>query len=253
MHNKIVKEQFNKQAEKFANWWIGKNIEYLQAYFDFCQIKPSDKILDVACGPGEFTLFLGKRVAQVQGIDISDREIEIASGLAQEFGLDNIAFNCADVEHIPYHDASYSVVLCKSAFHHFIHANTVFKEMVRCCETGGKISIQDIVAYEDNYVNEYFETFDKLVDISHHKTLNQDEFNHLYTSSQVKKLADYSLDVDLNVNEYLEHASQETENKAKIKDLLEQGKSDYKLKPYLFYKEEELFFKRPVYLIVGQK
>jgi hypothetical protein len=27
MQNQIVKDQFNKQAEKFANWWIGKKVE----------------------------------------------------------------------------------------------------------------------------------------------------------------------------------------------------------------------------------
>lgn len=41
MHNKLVKDRFNKQAEQFANWRIGKNIEYFQGYYDFCNLQSS--------------------------------------------------------------------------------------------------------------------------------------------------------------------------------------------------------------------
>lgn len=54
MTTQIAREQFNRQADKFANWSIGKNVEYLNGYYDFCGIKPTDRLLDVACGPGEF-------------------------------------------------------------------------------------------------------------------------------------------------------------------------------------------------------
>ncbi len=253
MSNQIIKDQFNKQAENFANWWIGKNTEYLQRYFDFCNIQPNDNVLDVACGPGEFTIYIANRVRRVQGIDISDKEIEIANKLLKEFGLTNIEFDCDDVEKLPYSDSSFSVVLCKSAFHHFLNPDLIFNEMIRCCEVGGKISIQDIVAYEDDYVNDFFETFDKLVDISHNKTLSETEFNNLYNNYGIQKERDFRLNVDLNINEYIQHAKQTRTDKIKLQDLLEMGKNDKKLSGYLFYKNGGLYFKRPVYLILGKK
>lgn len=253
MSNQTVKEQFNKQAENFANWWIGRKIEYLQAYFEFCQIQSDDSVLDVACGPGEFSLFLAQKTRKVSGVDISDVEINMAKDLVMKFGLENTDFVCADVEKLPFTDKSHSVVLSKSAFHHFINPDVVFKEMIRCCKNGGKISIQDIVAYKDGYINNYFETFDKLVDISHNKTLSEKEFNTLYIKNNIEKLADFRLDVDLNVNKYLSHAKQDEKDIIKIKDLLKEGEADQKLKDYLFRKEGELFFKRPVYLILGRK
>jgi ubiquinone/menaquinone biosynthesis C-methylase UbiE len=253
MQNQIVKEQFNKQAENFANWSVGRNVDYLNAYFDFCGIQPTDNILDVACGPGEFTIFIAKRISEARGVDISDREIELARGLIKKFGLENVGFDCSDVEHLPYGDLSYSIVVCKSAFHHFTNPDKVFKEMIRCCGKNGKISIQDIVAYEDPTVNDFFETFDKLVDISHNRTLSKIEFNRLYEENKIEKTGEFRIDVNLNVNEYLEHARQEQENKSKIQKLLEKGKNDTKIADYLFVKEDELYFKRPVYLIIGKK
>jgi ubiquinone/menaquinone biosynthesis C-methylase UbiE len=253
MQTNITKEQFNKQAENFANWQIGRNTEYLQAYFNFCNIQPNDIVLDVACGPGEFTIFIAKRVLKAHGIDISDKEIEIAKGMAHQFGLDNIHFDCGDVENLPYADGSFSVVVCKSAFHHFTNPDMIFSEMIRCSQNNGRISIQDIVAFEDSYINDYFEVFDKLVDISHNKTLTHHEFNNLYINNNIQKTGEFSLTVDLNVDEYIEHAKQSERNKIKISELLKDGENDVNLNDYFFYKEGKLYFKRPVYLIIGKK
>lgn len=253
MTNQLVKEQFNKQAEKFSNWSIGKNVDYLNAYFDFCEIQSTDRILDVACGPGEFMIYIADRVTQAHGIDISDKEIDIANNLIKEFGLKNVGFDCHDVENLPYMDNSFSVVLCKSAFHHFTDSDMIFKEMIRCCENGGLVSIQDIRAYENGYVNEYFETFDKLVDISHNKTLSENDFNSLYLDNGIKKTGEFKLEVDLNVQEYINHAIQVEKNILEIQELLNRGQDDSRLKDFLFKRDDELYFKRPVYLIKGIK
>lgn len=253
MPNQIVRKQFNKQAEKFANWSVGKNVDYLNGYFDFCDIQPSDRLLDVACGPGEFTIFIAKRISEARGVDISDREIEIARNLIKDFGLSNIGFDCSDVENLPYGDNSFSIVVCKSSFHHFRKPDRVFNEMIRCCSQEGKISVQDIVAYEDDYVNKFFETFDRLVDISHNRTLSISEINHLYSNSNISKTRDFKLDIDLDICEYLDHAIQNNENKIKIERLLNEGLNEQKLSEFLFKKDGTLYFKRHVYLILGKK
>ncbi len=253
MSNQVVKEQFNKQAENFANWSVGKNEEYLNGYFDFCDIQKNDNLLDVACGPGKFAIFISKRISETRGIDISEKEIEIANQLAEKFGLTNVKFNCNDVENLPYRDDSFSIVVCKSAFHHFKNPKKVFQEMIRCCNKGGKISIQDIRAYDNKYINDFFEQFDKLIDISHNKTLTELEFNQLYLDKHITKLRDFKLELDLNVREYIGHAIQDLPNKSKIEELLKIGLDDKQLGDFLFEKNGELYFKRPVYLIIGTK
>ncbi len=253
MQNQTVREQFNKQAEKFAAWSVGKNIGYLQSYYEFCGIQPNDEILDVACGPGDFTIFLAKKVIKTQGVDISDKEIELAKKMASEFGLKNVNFDCSDVEVLPYKNNSFSIVICKSAFHHFQFPDKVFTEMIRCCKENGKISIQDIVTYEDEYVNEYFESLDKLIDVSHNITLNEKEFNQLYESNTIKNIRKFRLSVELNMNEYLEHAAQDDKSQFQIQEQLHAGLNDNKLTEYLYLRNGEMFFKRPVYLIIGNK
>ncbi len=106
--------------------------------------------------------------------------IELAHKLAQNSGLANVAFECHDVERIPCADNSFSVVQCRSAFHHMEIYPTVFKEMLRGCERGGRLAVQDIMAYEDQKVNSFFEALEKEVDVSHNATLHRQEFVDLF-------------------------------------------------------------------------
>lgn len=252
-HNQIVREQFNKQAEKYASWSLGKNVKHLNGYFDFCKIDPTDRVLDVACGPGDFIINAAKRISAGRGIDISDREIMIANSRLKDFGLSNVTFDCGAVEVLPYSNDVFSIVICRYAFHHFDNPLQVLKEMIRCCETGGKIGLLDISSYKDDYVNQFFETFDRLVDISHYKTLSAAEFGQLYDSVSVQKTKEITIDVELNVREYIDQNYQSPEIKKKIDRHLLSGLHDNKLSRFLYMRDGQLYFKRHVYLMLGIK
>ncbi|MBN2520529.1 MAG: hypothetical protein JXB17_08495, partial [Bacteroidales bacterium] len=129
----------------------------------------------------------------------------------------------------------------------------VMGEMVRCLIKGGKISTQDICAYEDEKVNEFFENLDKEIDISHNRALSKDEFIELFQKSGMEIVKQFALFVDLNMNEYLNHAVKTAENLENINNLLNIGLNDPDISCFLFYKDKELFFRREVFLVLGKK
>ncbi len=106
----IVKKQFDLQAQRFSDWSVTRNKEYMQAYFEFISFRKEDELLDVACRTGDFAVFCAKRIKRVHGIDISQGMIELAQKKACAIGLTNITFECHDVEHIPCTNSSFSVV-----------------------------------------------------------------------------------------------------------------------------------------------
>ena len=61
------------------------------------------------------------------------------------------------------------------------------------------------------------------------------------------------MEVELNVQEYLGHAQQSEESRARIGVLLEKGLDDKDVSQYFILKDNALFFKRNVYLILGEK
>jgi ubiquinone/menaquinone biosynthesis C-methylase UbiE len=251
--HEIVKRQFDKQAENFSNWSVTKNIEYQRAYFDFCEISPEDTLLDLACGTGEYAIFAAPLVKNVHGVDISEGMIEIARKQAKEKGIKNASFLCQPVESTPFKDESFSIIICRSAFHHFHDYENIFEEMIRCCQKGGRISIQDIVSYGDAKADDFFEEFEREVDISHHKSLSKEYIRNLYDRKNIKTRKTFGVEVELNVHEYLGHAQQSEEARGRIIDLLEKGLSEPDISRYFINKDGVLFFKRNVYLILGEK
>ena len=250
----IVKRQFDIQAQNFSNWSVTKNKAYMQAYFEFIDLRKVDELLDVACGTGEFSVFCARRIKRVHGIDISAGMIELAHKLAQSNGLTNVAFECHDVEHIPCAENSFSVVQCRSAFHHMDNYPQVFKEMLRCCECGGRLAVQDIMAYEDQKVNSFFEALEKEVDVSHNATLQRREFIDLFDRNQVEMIRSFTLEIELNFVEYLSHAYQSEGSLEKIRNMLEKGLQDRDISRFLYMNgDDELILKRAVFLILGQK
>lgn len=251
--HEIVKRQFDQQAQKFSDWSVTKNIEYQKAYFDFCGISSQDTVLDFACGTGEYAIFAARKVKYVHGVDISKGMIETARKQAAQANVQNISFLCHPVEQTPFKDGSFSLVFCRSAFHHFQDYEGIFDEMIRCCHRGGRISIQDIVAYADERIDRFFEEFERAVDVSHHKTLGKEYIQSLYDRRNIEIRNIFEIEIELNLQEYLGHAQQSEENKRKLSNLLEKGLDDPDISKYFIDNNGDLFFKRGVFLILGQK
>ncbi len=143
--------------------------------------------------------------------------------------------------------------MCRSAFHHFHEYDGIFDEMVRFCRRGGRISIQDIIAFPDRKIDEFFEKFEKLVDVSHHQTMNREFIENLYQRRKLKIRNRFEIEIELNFREYLGHATQTKENQERIVHLIENGIKDPDISKYFIDKEGILFFKRNVFLILGEK
>ncbi len=248
---RIVKNQFNKQAKSFRKWPVTQNKEYLQAYFDFLGPDPDDTLLDVACGTGELSVFAASRLKKVSGVDISEEMIKLARTTVADLRVSNTDFYCQNIENLLFEDNSFKLVVCKSAFHHIQNYEGVFSEMVRCCEKRGIISIQDIIAYEDPLVNAFFEELEHLIDVSHNITLSKNFLVHLYQEKNISDIRTLNVEIELDFIEYVRHAKQTKENRDRINDLLNHGQDDLKISKYFLEKEERLFFRRNVFLIMG--
>ncbi len=202
---------------------------------------------------GEFSVFCAKRIKGVQGLDISKGMIELAKRQVLDNGLISLRFEYHDVENISCADSTFSVVQCKSAFHHMENYPQVFREMMRCCKPKGKLSVQDIMAYDDRKVNSFVEALEKEVDASHHVTLSRQEFVNLFEEDQVEVIRPLTVETELNFHEYLNHAFQSEARLENIRDLLDEGLKDQDIPRFLYMKGSELILNRGVFLILGQK
>ncbi|MEU7580003.1 bifunctional 2-polyprenyl-6-hydroxyphenol methylase/3-demethylubiquinol 3-O-methyltransferase UbiG [Streptomyces sp. NPDC041068] len=108
------------------------------AYFD--QFVDGDwadqKVLDVGCGGGFTTEFLGERGADVSGVDVSPDLVAAADRHARQAGL-KIDYSVGRAERLPYPDASFSVVTCVDVLEHVASPGEVVREVHRVLAPGG--------------------------------------------------------------------------------------------------------------------
>jgi 23S rRNA (uracil1939-C5)-methyltransferase len=64
---------------------------------DLLRPEPDDKVLDLFCGIGNFTLPLARRAAEVLGIEGEARQVQRARDNALHNGIDNARFAVADL------------------------------------------------------------------------------------------------------------------------------------------------------------
>jgi ubiquinone/menaquinone biosynthesis C-methylase UbiE len=104
-------------------------------------IGATDLVLDVAAGNGNATLAAARRFATVTSTDYVPELLDGGRRRADADGLTNVTFEKADVEALPYGDATFDAVL--STFGVMFAPNHVraAAEMVRVCKPGGRIGL----------------------------------------------------------------------------------------------------------------
>jgi arsenite methyltransferase len=110
------------------------------------QLRPGDRVLDVASGPGTTAFLLASEFgSEVDGVDLGDLTVAKANATAAAEGLgDRVRFHLGDAERIPLPDASVSAVVCECAFCTFPDKKTAAAEMARVLEPGGRVGITDV-------------------------------------------------------------------------------------------------------------
>jgi SAM-dependent methyltransferase len=116
-------------------------------------IKPGERLLDVACGAGQLAFPAARSGAIVTGVDIAANLIEQARARAAAEGL-NIRFDEGDAEALPYPDESFDTVLSLIGAMFAPRPERVAAELVRVCRPGGRLIM--INWTPDSFVGQMF-------------------------------------------------------------------------------------------------
>ena len=120
---------------------VAKVIEANAAEFiDRLQLKPGDRVLDVACGTGNLAIPAARAGATVTGADIATNLLEQARARAESEGL-KIQFDEGDAENLPYDDAAFDVVVTMFGAMFAPRPELVSSELVRVTRSGGRIAM----------------------------------------------------------------------------------------------------------------
>jgi ubiquinone/menaquinone biosynthesis C-methylase UbiE len=115
-----------------------------QLYASFLNIKSGQKIVDVGCGPGDFTRQLARlsnQKAIALGIDSNEKSIQAATTDTKKARLSqSVSYKLGDVYKIPLEDGYADLTCCRTLLMHLTEPLKAVKEMARVTKTGGSVS-----------------------------------------------------------------------------------------------------------------
>ena len=108
------------------------------------KIPPRGKVLEIAPGPGYFSIELAKLGdSQITGLDISKSFVEIASRNAAEAGV-KVEFRQGNASAMPFAENTFDFTFCQAAFKNFSEPVKAIAEMYRVLRPGGLSVISDL-------------------------------------------------------------------------------------------------------------
>jgi len=96
----------------------------------------AEQILEVGCGTGHWLDMLQNEAHQVYGLDLSPGMLQEARKKGSSFYL-----VCGRASQLPYPDASFDLIFCVNAFHHFPQPILFINEAYRLLRPGGALAI----------------------------------------------------------------------------------------------------------------
>lgn len=130
-------------AEKF-DVWLPQIEPVGEALMEVLNVRPGERVLDVASGTGEPALTLARRMmgsAEIIGTDSAEPMAQVAQGKVEREGLANIRFQAMAAESLDFADASFDKVLCRFGVMLFEDPQQGLNEMCRVLKPGGSVAL----------------------------------------------------------------------------------------------------------------
>jgi ubiquinone/menaquinone biosynthesis C-methylase UbiE len=221
----LVQEQFGRNAATYLTskpHAQGKSLDRLIA---LTQPQSDWRVLDVATGGGHVAYAFAPHVARVWATDITAEMIELVRGEAGKKGYANLRTAYAKAEALSFEDASFDLVTCRIAPHHFDSIPIFVAEVHRVLKPGGLFGLVDNVVVPGS-VGDFVNAFERFRDPSHLRAWTMAEWRETLAARGFAIAHEEELD---KIMEFKPWAARHDRNmQAFLRAMLEQAAPDAK-------------------------
>jgi len=219
---RAAQEQFARQSARYGRGHILENIEDVAVAVKEIPLPEKAAVLDVATGGGHTGFYLASLGHKVILADLAQSMLDRAQQAARERGL-TVQVRQHPAEELPYPDASFDLVTCRVAAHHFSSPDAFVRESARVLRPHGHFLLIDgSVEDGESEAEEWQHRLEKLRDPSHHRFLSPNTWAALCAKhglSVIHKSLSPFKQPDLNW--YFETANTSPENRKQVLEMID--------------------------------
>lgn len=157
MHNRVVATIYERAWRPVLAWtFMGFDLDHLRherrLTAEGLRLADGDLVLDLACGPGNFTRYFAEAVAPsglAVGVDLSEPMLARAR---RDNAHPRAAYVQGNGHHLPFPDGVFDAVNCYAALYLIPDPFRAYDELVRVLRPGGRISIMTSLASPRSWV-----------------------------------------------------------------------------------------------------
>ena len=248
-HQALTIDQFTRQAAPFAS--LPGHSSSLDILSRLSNPNPTDRALDVACGPGLVACHFAPFVSHITGLDITPEMIRQAEQAQSKGDLNNMTWQVGSADPLPFEDSTFSLVLTRYSFHHFQRPGSVLAEMIRVCRPGGRVLVADVAQPADKVAG--YDEIELLRDPSHTHALSRDELANLFAGSGLESILFDEYKVEMALETQLSASFPVPGGADRIRELVRADVGHDRCGLSAHWVGSELHYAIPIVVAVGRK
>jgi SAM-dependent methyltransferase len=172
----LVAAQFGPRAAAYVASATHSQGEDLKFLADTMAGQAEARVLDLGCGGGHAAFAVAAQVKEVVAYDLSHEMLGAVAAEAKRRGLGNIATKQGAVEHLPFADSAFDVVMTRFSMHHWSDLGAALKEARRVVKPSGRAIFIDTISPGRPVLDTFLQAFELFRDPSHVRNYSVAEY-----------------------------------------------------------------------------
>jgi arsenite methyltransferase len=185
-------------------------------HLDLAALRPGESVLDLGSGSGTDVFCAAVQVGEsgrVVGVDMTDEQLAKAARLRDQAGFSQVELVESHIEELPFEDASFDVVACRVAAHHFEDVERAVAEMAR-------VSTSLVLVADNLRLADAVEEAERLRDPTHVRCYSEDEWQTLFAAAGLAVEDVRVFDKRIELQGWLARAGCDGEPARRVRELL---------------------------------
>ncbi|WP_455374448.1 class I SAM-dependent methyltransferase [Limibacillus halophilus] len=244
---------FSQQATAYAEsktHAFGEDLDIVAAYAEPGQYF---LCLDIASGPGHTAFRIASKASVVIGVDIAEGMLAKARELAAEQEITNVVFQKADAAALPFRDASFDLVTCRIAPHHFYDVPGFLSETRRVLREDGRLVMEDNLSPDQPEAAAFLHDLDQSRDPTHVRCYSQAEWAGMLEAAGMRLARDTIFESRQTLADWFERMSLGEETRSELSQRVEAAPASVAAELFLDPEGGRTLLRRRKYILRAEK